>query len=520
MRSGTEARAGRPWLESLWSPPPVPTAMRWLSAGLTLIGAVVLAACLLLAAVHVDDRYRLDHVAGARIALARYVNDGTLYPSLFDGSFYGGTRFMPLPILLHAAVARLTGEYVISGKVLAYGTMLALLGVVFVLLRRLRCPLPMAVGLLAAVMTTRTGLAAAMGLRSDTLPLLLQLLAVATVARSRSRAAVMAAAALAALAFAAKLSAVWAPLAICVWLAVVDRRRLLWFVAAYAVLVGAVLAVFGALSDGRIFENVFGLSTAGVAGAGSLLRGPAALIRLLVEEATAAWVLLPAAAIAAWLTASQRRPSIYVVSLACCLVVLVVVLADAGTGWNQLLDPVVLTVLVVGELAGRSRSDPLASVIVPATLALLLLWVTVTGLVLTVGPDAREAVGMLRGTELYSRRPLSGQATPETRLLSEDPYVPVSLNQRPVVLDPFMLRRLEDRDPAAVQRLVERIRAREFELVVLVVPLQPPDQEWWRDMHFGTRVTRALADAYTESGRAQGYYLYRPDPDGSSGGTG
>ena len=521
MRSGTDARPDRPWrVGSLPSPPPAPVAMRWLSAGLTLAGAVVLAACLLLAVVHVDDRYRLDHVAGARMALAQYLNDGTLYPSLYDGSVYGGTRFMPLPILLHAAVARVTGEYLVSGKLVAYGTMLALLGVVFMLLRRMRCPLPIAVGLLAAVLTTRTALWGAMGLRADTLPLLLQLLAVAAVAGSRRPAATAGAAVLAALAFAAKLSAVWAPLAICLWLAVTDRRRLLWFLGAYGAMVAALLGFFGAVSDGRIFENVFGLSTAGLAGAGSLLRGPTALIRLMVEEATAAWALLPAAGIAAWLAARQRQPSIHLVSLACCLLVLVVVLADIGTGWNQLVDPVVLTALVVGELAGRSRSHPLAALAVPAALAGVLLWVTVTGLVVTVGPDAREAVGMLRGSQLYSRRPLFGQATPTTRLLSEDPYVPVSLGQRPVVLDPFMLRRLEDRDPAAVQRLVERIRDREFELVVLVVPLEPPDQEWWREIHFGTRVTRALADAYTDSGRAQGYYLYRPAPAGGPGGGG
>jgi hypothetical protein len=329
----------------------------------------------------------------------------------------------------------------------------------------------------------------------------------------------VAGAALAALAFSAKLSAVWAPLAICLWLAVVDRRRLAWFVLAYGALVGGVLAVLGAVSDGRIFENVFGLSTAGMTGTGSLLHGPSALLRLLVEEATTAWALLPVAAVAAWLAIRQRQVSIYVVSLACCLLVLVVVLADVGTGWNQLIDLVVLTVLVVGEFAGRSRPDPLAAV-VPAVLAVILLWVNLTGLVVTLGPEVRVAVGMLRGTRPYDRQPLSGQVTPATSLLSEDPYVPVSLGQRPVVLDPFMLRRLEDRDPAAVQRLVERIRAREFELVVLIVPLQPPDQWWWRDMHFGTRVTRALADAYAESGRAQGYYLYRPNPDGSSGGTG
>jgi hypothetical protein len=520
MHSGTEARSDRAWrLGSLPSLPPAPIATRWLSTGLLLLSAAVLAACLLLAAVHVDDRYQLDHVAGARMALARYLNDGTLYPPLHDGTAYGGTRFMPLPIVLHAAMAGITGEYLVSGKVLAYGAMLALLGVTFVLLRRLRCPFPIAVGLLTAVLTTGTGLVAGLGLRADSLPLLLQLLAVAAVAGSRRPAATVAGAALAALAFSAKLSAVWAPLAICVWLAVVDRRRLAWFLAAYGALIGGLLVVLGAVSEGRIFQNVFGLATAGVTGTGSLLRGPTALLRLLVEEATAAWALLPVAAVAAWLAVRQRQVSIYIVSLACCLLVLVVVLADVGTGWNQLIDLVVLTVLVVGEFAGRSRPDPLAAA-VPAILAVVLLWVNLTGLVVILGPEVREAVGMIRGTRLYDRQPLSGQATPATSLLSEDPYVPVSLGQRPVVLDPFMLRRLEDRDPAAVQRLVERIRAREFELVVLVVPLQPPDQAWWRDMHFGTRVTRALADAYTENGRAQGYYLYRPDPDGSSGGTG
>ena len=149
MRSGTEARPDRRWLGSLRPATSAPAVMRWLSAGLTLTSAVALAACLLLAAVHMDDRYRLDHVGGARIALARYLNEGILYPSLYDGSSYGGTRFMPLPIVLHAATARLTGEYLVSGKVLAYGTMLALLGVVFVLLRRMRCPLPIALGLLA-----------------------------------------------------------------------------------------------------------------------------------------------------------------------------------------------------------------------------------------------------------------------------------------------------------------------------------------------------------------------------------
>ena len=493
--------------------------MRWLSGALVAVSVVIFAAWVLLAAVHVDDRYDIDHVSGARIALAQDFAHGTLYPELYDGSFYGGTRFMPLPIVLHGALARLTGEYLVSGKVLAYCVMLALLGVMLILLRDLRCPLPIAVGLIAGVVATGTGLAAGMGLRADTLPLLLQLLAVAAVARTRRPMIVVAAAALSALAFASKLSAVWAPLAIASWLAVVDRRRLIWFVAAYGGLVAALLTLFGTVTDGRIFENVFGLSMAGMDNAASLLRGPNVLLHLLVEQVTGTWVLLPAVAIAVWLAVRQRHASIYLVSFAWCLVILVVVLSDIGTGSNQLVDLVVLTALVVGELAGRyaiGTGSP-AAVAISAVLALVLLWTNLTGLVVAIAPSTSEAVRELRGEQLYNRRPLSGHATTATSVLSEDPYVPVSLGQRPVVLDPFMLLRLGRSDPAAVGRLVERIRAREFALVILVVPLQPTDQEWWRDMHFGTPVVQALAASYTFGGRVQGYYVYRPAPAGTEG---
>jgi hypothetical protein len=488
-----------------------PPRIRLLSAALVLVSASVLGACVLLAAAHVDDRYGLDQVSGARIALARYVNQGTLYPELEDGRFYGGTRFMPLPVLVHAAAAKLTGDYLVSGKLLGYGAMAALLALTYVLLRALRCPLPIAVALVATIVATRTGLAAAMDLRADIPPLLLQLLAVALVARTRGPTAAVAAAGLAVLALFCKLNAVWAPLAIAVWLLATDRRRLGWFAAAYAAFATASLLLFMAASDGRILENVFGLSTAGVEGAGSVVRAPYILVRHLVEQATGAWVLLTAAAVAGWLAVRERRPTIWLVSLLCCIGVLLVVLTDVGTGWNQLIDPVVLTVLVVGQLAGRPWPSPVAAA-VPALIAVVLLWVNLGGLAVTIAPDLQPALADLRGAGQYSPDPLAGRATAATPLLSEDPYVPVSLGQRPVVLDAFMLLRIGHRDPAAVQRLVDRIRAQEFELVVLVVPLQPVNQHWWSHVHFGTNVAQALADFYEPSGTVEGYLLYRPAP--------
>jgi hypothetical protein len=484
-----------------------------LELGSVLIGAAVFLAWALLLAVHVDDRYQVDHVGGVRMALARYFNHGVLYPPLFDDGTYGGTRFMPLPVALHGALARITGEYLVSGKLLSYAVMIVLLVVMMLLTVRMGCRLSIAVALAATVLTTHTGLAAGMDLRADALPLLLQVLAIALVAGTSRPTSMVGAAALSALALLSKSSAVWAPLAIAMWLLVVDRRRLGWFLVPYGVFAAVLLGFFGAVTDGRFFVNVFGLATAGVQGPGSLLRGPYFLVHLLVQQALAAWALLPVAAAGFWLARAERRVSLYQLSLICCLVVLVVVLSDIGTGWNQLVDLVVLTGLVVGELAGRSWPDPWPRGVVTVALTGLLLWINLTGLVVVLIPDARQALGQLRGGHPPAARPLAGRATASTPVLSEDPYVPLALGQTPTVLDPFMLLRIGQEDPAAVQQLVRRINERAFRFVVLVEPLDPIDREWWRQLHFGPEVVEALASSYRYTGRDQGYYVYEPAPD-------
>ncbi len=491
----------------------------WLSWALVAVAGLVFVAWLVLAAEHVDDRFQLDQVSGARMALAQYFNHGTLYPELYDGRFYGGTRFMPMPIVLHGFVARLTGEYLVSGKILSYAFMLGLLATMVVLLRRLRCPLPFALILPALVLTTYTGLAATMDMRADALPLLLQVLAVWIVASTARKEATVGAAALAALAFISKLSAVWAPLAIVIWLVTRDRKRLALFSVAYVVLAAGLLLLFTGITDGRMLENVFGLSASGVTGLRSVLLSPYRLVHLMVDVATTAWAVVPLVALAAWIALKERRSSIYLVSLFCALAVLLVVLTDIGTGWNQLIDLVVLNALVIGELVGwvqvgSTRLDGPAVRIVGTAVGLALLWVTLSGFVVVLFPSVKEAVG---GGPSYDKYPLSALATSPTSVLSEDPYVPLSMGQVPVVLDPFMLPRLAGKEPDAIPDLVRRIEMREFDVVVLVEPLEPVDRSWWSEEDFGTDVARAISRAYTYAGRMQGYYLYEPRRAGTEG---
>jgi len=482
----------------------------WLSGTSLAVAGMATTAVALVAAVHIDDRYAIDHASGARIALARYAAQGVLYPPLVGDESFGGTRFMPLPVMLHAALSRLTGEYLVSGKLLAVATMLGVCVVMFGVLRGTGCPVPLSAGLVGVVLTTQTGLLAVTGLRADSLPLVLQLLAVATAFSSSSRRSTWIAAALAALAVTAKLHAVWAPAAIVVWLWAADRRRLRQFVVAYVGLTAVLLAMLTAVTGGRLVENVFGLSTAGITGPAGLLTSPYRLLHLLVAEAPGMWFLLPFALAVVGLAVRRRSVDPWQLSLLAALLVLLVVLGDEGTGGNQLLDTAVLTGIVVGHSAGRGIPKIGSAGLSRTALGAIVVWIVVSGLAVTVAPAVREALHTLSDSSRYRAQPLAGIADSTTTVLSEDPYVPVSLGQDPVVLDPFMLPRIGRHEPAAVQALVGRIDAHDFDLVVLVEPLSRT--EWWAGYHFGPEVIAALERSYALTERVQGYDIYRPRP--------
>jgi hypothetical protein len=480
---------------------------RWLSRLLAAASCVAATMVCFILAVHVDDRYDIDHASGARIALARYASEGVLYPPLAEHGHFGGTRFMPLPIMLHAAASKVTGEFVISGKLLSILTVIAVLAVVHRVVRREGCPRSLSAGLVASVAATQTGLLALAGLRGDSLPLLFQLLSVALVCYSRTKAATWASAAFGSLAVLAKVHAVWAPAAIAVWLYARDRPRLKPFLVVYfsstIVMVGALIV----LTDGRFSDNVLGLSTAGVTGS-QWVHSPYRLTLLLVAEATGTWFLLPIALVIIALAMRRRSPDPWQLSLLGALGVLLVVLSDIGTGGNQLLDVTVLTVIVIGVAAGRQVRSTTSNTPRVAFLSVMVCWVLVTGMVVTLGPAFREAVATVKDPGRYRTEPLAGIADHKTAILSEDPFLPVSLGQDPVVLDPFMLLRTAAGHPHAINQLIHRIERHEFDLVALIEPLD--DREWWANYHFGTRVIEAIDRSYAFSQRVQGYDLYRP----------
>jgi hypothetical protein len=484
-----------------------------------LLGAastVVLATVLLLATAHVADRFAVNHVSGHWMTLARYLSHGTLYPPLNDGhGHYFGTFYMPLPILTHGALAAVTGEYLVSGKLSAYLTALALFALMYVVLRRLRCSRIVSIALVAAVIATPTGLLAATSVRGDTLSVVFQLASVAVVANRRGRRALLLAAALCALGLMAKISALWAPVAIATWLLLNDRRQALRFVGAFFTFAAILFGAFELVSDGRLSENLLAFAFNQPADPGATpFSGVSTLLHLGFIDRDTLWLLFPIALGAAALSTWRRQPTILQLALVAELLVLAIVLRDVGADYNHLIDLAVLTALVVGELWGRLDGQRARSRAMGGMLALALVVSITSGYLTTLRPDVADAVRVALGRShkrAFSTDPLAGFVPRSQSILSEDPAIPILRGQLPVT-DPLLLSRMEADHPDWIAALERRIDSRQFDAVVLIRPLDL--SSYHSVVSFGRTITAAIARNYRfktaiEAGSPD-YWIYIP----------
>ena len=457
----------------------------------------------------------MSHVQGIWVAAAEAARGGALYPPLFDGEHYSGTRYMPLAILLNAFGSATTGDAIIGGKMIAATLMAVLLATIILVLKRRSCPLSLAFALAAVVVATDTGLQAGTTIGGDLLPVVLQTGALALAAGGSKSRQFVVAGALAGLAFASKLTGLWGAFAVITWLAIDQQwRRAAIFAIATVATVAMTLGVVQLFTNGGLSEHLLAFTFAGVRGGGTIFRGPNQLLFNLLGHATAAVVLFPLAIISALLTGGWRQLSVFHIALMYALLVLMVVYADFGTGFNQLLDLVVLVVLVVGEWLGRVRTnvDRAVPPVLALVIAVTVVWADGLDLVRTVGFDVRGAVASARnGSAPRAALAVSRMVGPRDEVLAEDPSIYLPLHRQPVVMDPFMLLRLDRQHPEWVDPLIRRIGERRFALVVLVVPLDDRTLDyWWNDFQFGPRVAAALRESYRADGILGRYFLYRP----------
>jgi hypothetical protein len=487
----------------------------WLRVPLWIVATAILSCWIALAVLHVGDDYRVGHGGGTWAALAETARAGRLYPPIFDGEHYAGTRYMPLPILLNALASGAVGDPLIGGKVLAGLLTITLMALVIFVLRRVLCPWPIATALAGVVIATDTGLQASSTIGGDLLPAVLQVCALAAVIGGRGRSVMLIAGAFAGLAIASKLTGVWAFLAITTWL-VMHRRwqHAVTFSGACAGVAALVLGSVELLTGGGLSEHLLAFSLAGVGGGNSFLRGPNQLLFNLLGHASGIVVLFPLAVLGALLSRGWRQLPVIHVALVYSILLLLVVYSDIGTGFNQLLDLVVLTALAAGHLAApAASSERQVHAVLIVVVSVVVIWAAGLDLVRTLGFDLRSTVAALKAGTVPRRTVdlVAGMVRPGEQVLAEDPSIEIALGRQPVVMDAFMLARLERAHPEKVDPLISWIDSRRFDLVVLVVSLEDPTVEfWWNDFQYGPRVAAALRKSYRPDGLVGRYFVYRP----------
>jgi hypothetical protein len=464
-----------------------------------IVGAVAvvgLAAMLLLGIIHLSDRYAVQSSSGVLMALADYARRGVLFPPLFDGQFYGGTRYMPVATVLHAALAGLTGEYLVAGKLLSGISAALLLLVIYRLVRHAGAGRAVGLGLSATVIVGQVGILATLSVRPEAVPVIIGLTAMAVATRP-GRASTTGAALLCVLGLFTKASAITAPVAILVWLAARDPRAAARFLLTLAIAGAAAFALLELASDGRMVTSLVELGGAGIT-AGNVATAGLKVLEYSAQYAPASLLLAPLAVVAIERSVARRALSVYQTALMVSIAVLAFVLTDQGADYNHLLEVIALLAIVVAEGLG-SAGDVVDGL---RTYRALLMPALAIGLLLSVGAGPGFDLALATKhlvtdrTAMYDAHPVTSSGA-DGPVLSDDPYVPLSLGQRPVVLDSFMLKRIAQRHPDWAGQLVDRIRQGEFSRIVLRRAVGTPDADAaYTSQELGSTVYQAIEESY------------------------
>jgi hypothetical protein len=322
---------------------------------------------------------------------------------------------------------------------------------------------------------------------------------------------------LCALALFAKLNALWAPVAIAVWLIIHARRRLRSFAAAFLVPLVVLLAATDLATHGRFLTNLRELGDAGRVGAGLTLRYLAAVEgspydRTLGYLGPTGIVLVVLATAHLAFSVARRTLTIYDLAFPAAAATLWLTLLDRGATQNHLVDMVTLAAICAGLLMGeggvfsgrdRQAVEVLAIVLVVLTSVVSYQrstrFATTAALHVLAGRSYSHTVGNLRGLV-----PAHGQ------ILSEDPTIPFAAHQKPVILDPFMLLRIGERHPAWRASLIDRIQRHEFSRIYLIGQINASSQGWYHYFNLGTPVADAIQQSYNYVGTVDGYAKYVP----------
>jgi hypothetical protein len=433
------------------------------------------------------DAY-LDHVAGVWFALADDVRHGVFYRPLYGPLGYGGTRYAPLVFILLAGLMGVARDPRLAGYALSLLSTVLLLGGVYALMRSLSVDRLLAVCCAILVLAPQTGQQILLTVRGDALPAALVVWSLVICAAMPDRWIALAGAALLlTLAFAAKVTSLYAAGALFVFLLLSGRKRqALQFLSFVALGVCTASALVYLASHGRAYQVMKASASGGGTWAGFAI-APERMANLMgVDMAILPFFVLAVAALCAWPGKVLREiaPLFFLAALGATLVIY----GSPGTDFNHLLDvqaaSVVLMAVWISRLEGTPSFFGTQALAIAGFLALSPAWLAYRRA--DSVPERQRFAWTLRALG-----PHPGL------ILSENPLLPILAHQEPYLLDPFMFRAIAKRDPSFAEPLWRMLEKRKFSAVVLE---KDPDTDygrwWYSSMHFGGGFVEELERNY------------------------
>lgn len=473
-----------------------------------LLTAAVLAAD---AVVSISSGFYLNFSSGVWLALARDTYDGVFYRPLWNGVEYGGTRYFPTLFVAIAALMRGGVPPVAAAVTVSMLGLAAMVAAVFVLLKRLSVSSPLA--MLGAALSAapyfvhQTGFA----VRCEPIAAAFAISGLAVLApiekRPDSIRRELIAAALFSCAFITKMTCVYGPAAATLALLFAGRRWAAGRVAALTVLgIVLVVAFVDLASDGRAIESFRACALAG--STLSTLLSAAAVTRTVqligVSHLLTVVFLLAVLALITAVRARQPLPAFYF--LTATAVTAVIFTSPGTTMTSHIVDAYVAAiVLITATIAAQTGA--LRSV-GTAALMIVTVWAAAQNVVLVAGMIEQ---GVVRERQEGRRQLVATLEDCGGSILAESPLIPILVNHRPVVLDPFGFRVVAVNSPDVVRDLTARLQRREFTCVVLEHdPTVPAGYGWYANVNFGESVRDTLLQTYKYDGTVGGERFYRP----------
>lgn len=450
-----------------------------------------------------NDAY-LDQVSGVWIAMANDLCHGVFYRPLFGPLGYGGTRYFPLFFVVHAGLVKLGGNLIVTGHLLSLASILALVAGVYALLRRLGVDKLLAVCASLLILCSESTQLSLLAIRGDGLSAALAVWGLwFCIGPTPAFRQLAAAAVLFTLAFSAKVTAVYAPAAVFLYFLLSGRRRQAWRLAGLSA--GGFLIVLGAVifaTHGRFIEIFLASATAGSPWT-SILRVPQrfAMYTGVQDLGGFPFIILAGAVLAVWPGSFREDfPPIYFLTA---LAAMLGIFSTMGADYNHLID--LHTSAVVLLAVWVSRSDRQQAIFGLAALSIASL--------LALFPAARN---LRHGEDTLSRRQefqavVDAVGKNPRPILAENPLIPVLAGETPYVLDPFLFRAFNDRNPRFAEPLWKMLQQKDFSAVVTMVN---PESELgatdYREDFFGPGFRKNLLENYKLFRKMKQNYIYLP----------